>query len=338
MSQNISRRNHYIPQFYLRNWSLDGKTIQTYSILVSNANVPYWTKQSIKNTAVWNDFYTRSVGDEELDDFEHWFDREFERPAKPIFDKLLNGERLLREETKILSHFVFAQYFRTPAGYFRLIGQNAKIFPGAINGICRKLNSTSKRKLQKNVFPQATTSKGDIPFPLKVSLDQEKRQVEVKTIMGEGVYLHDLKHLLTSTVEVAERLDWQVLHAADGISFPTSDDPVICLNYNNERDYDFGGGWGKKHGNILMPISPKLLLFSEIGEKGACPDLDYSPAYSKLFREMIIQHAHRYVYADRPQRGMLALNARVVDRDMYEREQRSIAGWHAENIRAERNL
>ena len=42
--------------------------------------------------------------------------------------------------------------------------------------------------------------------------------------------------------------------------------------------------------------------------------------------------------ADRPQRGMLALNARVVDRDMYEREQRSIAGWHAENIRAERNL
>ena len=62
MSQNITRRNHYIPQFYLKNWSLDGKTIRTYSILVSNANVPYWTQQSIKNTAVWNDFYTRVVG------------------------------------------------------------------------------------------------------------------------------------------------------------------------------------------------------------------------------------------------------------------------------------
>ena len=102
MSQNITRRNHYIPRFYLKNWSLDGKTIQTYSILVSNANVPYWTQQSIKNTAVWNDFYTRVVGDEELDDFERWFDQEFERPAKPVFDKLINDEMLSKEEIKIL--------------------------------------------------------------------------------------------------------------------------------------------------------------------------------------------------------------------------------------------
>ena len=338
MSQNISRRNHYIPQFYLRNWSLDGKTIQTYSILVSNANVPYWTKQSIKNTAVWNDFYTRSVGDEELDDFEHWFDREFERPAKPIFDKLLNGERLLREEIRILSRFVFAQYCRTPSGYFRLIEQNAEKFSDTIDDICRKSNRASRRKLQRSVLsPTINAGKGDVPFPLKVTLDKEKRRVEVKTIMGKGVYLHGLKHLLTSKVEVAERLDWQVLHAADGISFPTSDDPVICLDCNNEG-YSFGGGWGKKHSNILMPISPKLILFSEVGEKGVRPDLDYSPAYSRLFREIIIRHAHRYVYADRPQRGMLALNARVVDREMYEREQRSIAGWHAENIRAEQSL
>lgn len=43
MNQNISHRNHYIPQFYLKNWSPDGRTIQTYSILVSNENVPYWT-------------------------------------------------------------------------------------------------------------------------------------------------------------------------------------------------------------------------------------------------------------------------------------------------------
>lgn len=162
--------------------------------------------------------------------------------------------------------------------------------------------------------------------------------VEVKTVIGKGFYLHDLKHLLTSTVRVSERLNWQVLHASDDVSFPTSDDPVICLNYNNERDYDFDGGWGIKHGNILMPISPKLLLFSEIGEKGSYPDLDYSPMYSKLFREMIIRHAHRYVYAEHPQKGMLALNARVVNRDWYEAEKHDMAGWHVENIKAEANL
>lgn len=50
-----------------------------------------------------------------LIDFEHWFDQEFERPAKPIFDKLINDKRLSKEEIRTLSHFVFAQYLRTPA-------------------------------------------------------------------------------------------------------------------------------------------------------------------------------------------------------------------------------
>ena len=111
MTQSITHRNHYIPRFYLKNWSLDGKTILTYSILVSNSKVPYWTQQSIKNSAVWNDFYTRMEGDKEVDDFEHWFDRKFETPVKPVFDKLLNDQKISREESIILSHFVFAMIF-----------------------------------------------------------------------------------------------------------------------------------------------------------------------------------------------------------------------------------
>ena len=209
-----------------------------------------------------------------------------------------------------------------------------------MNEVCGKLNKVPEHELQRSVSHQSANSKSieDVLFPLKISLDREKSIVEMKTIVGKGFYLHDLNHLLTSTVKASERLNWQVVHAADGISFPTSDDPVICLNYNSERDYDFGGGWGKKHSNILMPISPKLLLFSEVGVKWKMSGLDYSLAYSKLFREMIIRHAHRYVYADRPQKGMLALNARVVNRDIYEYEQQSIAGWHIENVEAERRL
>lgn len=37
-------------------------------------------------------------------------------------------------------------------------------------------------------------------------------------------------------------------------------------------------------------------------------------------------------------KGMLALNARVVNRDWYEAEKHDMAGWHIENIKAEANL
>lgn len=173
---------------------------------------------------------------------------------------------------------------------------------------------------------------------MKVVVDKENSMVEIKTVVGRGLYLHNLKCLLSSTLKVAECHDWQILHASEDISFPTSDDPVICMNYRNEHDYDFNGGWGRKNCNILMPLSPRLILFAQVGSNGPYTDLDFSPRYSQLFRRMIIQHAHRYVYSDRPQKGMLELNARVVNRDLYEKEKQGIAGWHIEQIQAEQSL
>ena len=51
-----------------------------------------------------------------------------------------------------------------------------------------------------------------------------------------------------------------------------------------------------------------------------------------------MQHANMYVYSDRPQKGMLELNARVVNRDLYEKEKQELAGWHIEQIQAEQSL
>lgn len=338
MTQSITHRNHYIPRFYLKNWSLDGRTIQTYSILVSNSKVPYWTQQSIKNSAVWNDFYTRMEGDKEVDDFEHWFDRKFETPVKPVFDKLLNDQKISREESIILSHFVFAQYARTPVAYLRLAEQSRQAFPKIIEGTVSRLNKVAKNMQKGYPAPHIPDSIGDQLWPIKVVVDKENSMVEIKTIVGRGLYLHNLKRLLSSTLKVAECHDWQILHASEDISFPTSDDPVICMNYRNEHDYDFNGGWGRKNCNILMPLSPRLILFTQVGSNGPYNDLDFSPRYSQLFRRMIIQHAHRYVYSDRPQKGMLELNARVVNRDLYEKEKQGMAGWHIEQIQAEQSL
>ena len=50
-------------------------------------------------------------------------------------------------------------------------------------------------------------------------------------------------------------------------------------------DYDFNGGWGKKHSNIIMPISPKCLLFTEIGTKFKTPIFDCSREWSEYFRK-----------------------------------------------------
>lgn len=336
-TDQITHDNHYIPQFYLRNWSQDGNSIFVYSLLVPDARVPYWSQRKIKSTAVWNDFYTRNEEQKEIDDFEKWFDREFEAPVKKVFDKLLNEYNLDRDESENLSRFVAAQHLRTPAHLnafmTRWRTEMPQIFEDTLQKVSKQLEADPQiANRQPQISEEAKL------LPIKVSVDKEKSQAKVDSLVGKGMYLFALKHLLTKTVSTLKNYRWHVIHAADDTSFPTSDDPVICLNYNSEREYDFKGGWGKKNGNIIIPISPTHLLITQIGSNIPMKQLDYSKYWSKFFRKIIIEHAHRYVYALEPQKGMLAINPRRVDTVLFEKEKVEMAGWHGEQMEAEAQL
>jgi hypothetical protein len=336
-TNQITHDNHYIPQFYLKNWSQDGNSIYAYSLLVPDSRIPYWSRKSIKSTAVWNDFYTRNEGEKEVDDFEKWFAREFESPAKNVFEKLLNGHNLDNEQSLILSRFVSAQHLRTPARLNTLMAQWRTEMPQILEDTMQKVSK------QIEAHPQIISSQPQISeevklIPIKVTVNKDMQQVQVNSLIGKGMYLFALKHLLTKTVSAMEKHKWYVIHAANGVSFPTSDDPVICLNYNSGNDYDFNGGWGKKNGNVIMPISPTLLLITQIGSNIPFTKLDYTVQWSKFLRKIIIEHAHRYVYAIEPQKGMLAIKPRRVDGILYEMEKGILAGWHSEQMEGEAQL
>lgn len=329
---DITHNNHYVPQFYLQNWSYDSVHVYEYSLLVPDSRIPYWKPSAIRYTAKWNDFYTRVVGDKEADDFEKWFNEEFETPAKPVFMKLLNDENISTEESIIISRYIAAQHIRTPARANKIITMLHEIVPDILKDTHEKLNSAH--------FPKATsTSIEDAELlPLSVSIDRENQTITTGTVIGKSMYLYALKYLLKNTAHVMDNYPWQIIHAAEGISFPTSDDPVICMNFVSENNYDFGGGWGRKYGTIIMPISPSKLLFTEIGVNNSVQGLDYSLKWSNFFRKIIIEHAHRYVYAIKPQKGMLAIHPRLVDRTLYLQEQEKLANWHQDQMEAEQAL
>lgn len=334
---HITHNNHYIPQFYLKNWSQDGNSIFVYSLLVPDSRIPYWRSKKIKSTAVWNDFYTRNEGKNEIDDFEKWFNREFESPAKKVFDDLLKGHILDEDKSKKLSRFICSQYLRTPARLNALMARWRTEMPQLVEDVLQETLKKSEENPQIISRPSQMFEEEKL-LPIKVSINRDIRQIKVDSLVGKGMYLFALKHLLTKTVRVLERHHWHVIHATEDISFPTSDDPVICLNYNSEHKYDFKGGWGRKNGNIIMPISPKLLLITQIGSNMSSKQLDYSKYWSGFFRKIIIEHAHRYVYAIESQKGMLAINPRRVNAALFEKEKNIMADWHEDQMEAEAEL
>ena len=83
-------------------------------------------------------------------------------------------------------------------------------------------------------------------------------------MIGKQFYLYIMKYLLEETSKVFHNYKWGIITVDAIVSLPTSDDPVICLNYRSEDNYNFGGGWGSKNSNILFPISPNKILYIQI--------------------------------------------------------------------------
>ena len=117
----------------------------------------------------------------------------------------------------------------------------------------------------------------------------------------------------------------------------TSDDPVICLNFRSQSDYDFGGGWGRDRANILFPLSPSHLMFTEIGAS-SFPRRVPSRYHARLFRRIIAEHAHRRIYSLREDEKVPQLKPRVIDAAAFRRERALWESWYEDQTKAEREL
>jgi hypothetical protein len=40
---------------------------------------------------------------------------------------------------------------------------------------------------------------------------------------------------------------------------------------HRQGEYDFGAGWGKENSEFILPISPKVALYTKIGDRATGP-------------------------------------------------------------------
>ncbi len=336
MSKNITHKNHYVPQFYLKNWSKDGKTLYVYSILVANENIPLWKQVSIRNTAVWPDLYTRKNEVEEIDDFERWFSSEFEAPGKPIFDKVIRGKELSDSENILLSKFIIAQKIRTPAMLGTILDLGREKFSVAMEKVMQKFIHEVAEGI--NLSKKHYVVQDDPDIPIAITFDRKNRLLESKMLIGKSMYLHMIKHLLSTAEQYIHKYYWQVIEADSRISFPTSDNPIVYFNYLGNGCYNFDIPLFSRFGYIIMPISPKKLLFCQIGKKSSAASLSNSIDWSILFRRMIIQHAHKFVFAEKPHECVSILRPRTISKELFEEERFEMIHWHGSNMAAENDF
>lgn len=345
----LTRDNHFVPRMYLKNFATGSGKVCEYRTLVSHESVPIWKTVNVAGTGYEKHLYTRIVRGEQSDDIEQWLSSDFESPATESLNKVLADEELTRADWKILTRFLAAQVVRTPAFLAKNLSRWNTMTREALDHTVKEVDALQREAkrsggmIEPVVAPAIPEAAGHYREYIPMRIDRQELREEgrakfrVRIVVGRGHWFFAMKQLLTTTLKVLESHRWTILESAAGLPWFTSDDPVVCVNYRSESDYDFGGGWGGTGANILFPLSPRHLMFTEIGAK-PYPRKVPSRYHARLFRRIIAEHSFRKIYSLREDEKVPKLRPRKVDSTAYRAERDLWHTWYDAQSDAEQSL
>jgi len=326
LKKTFGLQNHFVPRLSLKHFANPTRQVCVYRTLVSHSTVPIWDEKGTKSIAWVDKLYTRTVGDQESGEIERWLDREFEQPAAEAIQRVVSDHRLYPEHWDALADFVAAQIVRTPAFLLRRYPEWRKRMPEIMNSVLHEVSSRSEacRRLERPLEPLQPHPFAEY-VPMRVSTQATEKPgvagVKVEVLVGRGYWHFVMHHVLTKTIEVLRNHRWSILKPCNGLTWFTSDDPVLALNYYGDGTYDFGGGWGRKGTEIYLPISPLHMLYTPVGEKPLRRGTTLDGSTTQMLRRFIAEHAHKAIFAAERDEEILNLRPREVSEERYRQEE-----------------
>lgn len=339
----LARDNHFVPQAYLRRWADHDARVWTYSTLVPHDDAPRWKLKAVKGVAYRRDLYTQLVGGQDTDEFEKWIEADFETPGLRAIDRAVEGQILRRRDWEALALYFAAQCVRTPQSYVESTLRWQRELPELVESSVErvlaeleKAHETGRPIRQKQPAPDHFKRAFRVEVDPNADPERGLGAVKVEATIGRSLWLSQQRHLLDGVASRLIRHKWGIVEAADGHEWFTSDDPAVRLNYTSRTQYDFGGGWDLKKGNLLLPLSPKHLLFCQMGDE-LPPRFRFSGSDTRLIQRIIAERAHRQIFAARKMRSVAKVRPSRVDEAAFKAEVGEWAAWHGKQRAAEEN-
>jgi hypothetical protein len=248
MSQNITKRNHYLPQLYLNSFLIN----DVFWVYYKNGSEP--VPQTPINTCVEKHIYNFKSLDGSIDDSIEKVLGISENNVKNIIERLLKpGARLETNDIPELAVFLSFMATRVPR-YIELareIGKEVSL------NILKKV-SQNRDEIEKTL--------NSIDANKEFTIEQVQKYFEnpeehFKLSINEKFAM--CISLLTSKDIYYELMDmnWCLCKAPSGCYFVTSDAPLVPFVLDNDGRVLIGAGFGLDNVEITIPISPFLCLY-----------------------------------------------------------------------------
>lgn len=241
---NTAKRHHYIPQFFLKNFSDNNKDLWIFDRVKKE-----YRNQSTRKIASENKFYTYiSKGREE--NLERVFSQ-VEGLAKPILNKITNKEKITPQEKADFSMFLATLRVRIPdfkkwteEGAEKMYKKRNKITfsnRSYVEGLIKK----SGKKLNKK----------EIDDLMSFATDEERYGVKFPPNYW-------IKIMLRMSLDVTDLFidkDWEIYHFKKKYALITSDNPVVLVPPKNPHPF-YGYGLATPGTRVVVSVAPNTCL------------------------------------------------------------------------------
>lgn len=285
-------RCHYVPQFYLKNFSISTKPDFVYAYRRSQE--PFET--SIQSVAVKNNLYIfrDKLTGKKSDEVEKMF-AWLEGLVAPIIDKIIKQKTvdLLEQERVVIAEFI--AYLHTRNLSFRekqkaigsailkqqlkLIAQDETYFKECLKKATNKVNFKDDKKIEK--------------------LRQQALNFDQYFKIGYGKKNEDffLKQALLVGVKLAPIIfhkEWHLLENRSSRIFTTSDNPVLLIRPQGLPPI-YGVGFA--NGYIAVPISPSICILLK-NDKGGSKKVNANRETVDFINRHTMFFAHKFIYSN----------------------------------------
>ena len=282
---------HYVPQFYLKNFSIPSKLggVYAYRRKVKPFETTTTSIAAKNDLYVFTDKFTGKKNDE-IEKMFSWL----EGLTAPIIEKINNDTpltKLTNTEHNILSEFIAYLYVRNLS--FR---EKQKNIASTTIKIQMEFLAEDEEKFKKALH-ETGHDKEDAGKMREYALNFDKH---FKIDWGKKNNDYFLKQALLLALKISQQIfykEWYIVDNQTSRVFITSDNPVILMRPLNLPPFY---GLGILNSHIIVPTSPtKALLLRFTGNKPG------DPKVVKANREFVLSvnrhtmfYAHKFIYSN----------------------------------------
>ena len=307
VANKLPVKHHYIPQFYLRGFSLDKKHLYILDKLAETKN--RFRYQTIKSVAFQKHLYIYQTKDKKKETLEGLFSQ-IEGRAAEIIRKVEQKQILNNQQRNDLSIFLSFLWIRVPYSKDKFKRDTQQLY----EKIARKSIAITPKKNLKDFFKKRGKELTDKKIDDLIDFATNEKRSKINVTVPQGYWI---KQMLTLGIDISPALeitDWEFRIARQPFAFITSDNPFMLIPSHPVHPFE-GLGLLTPGAKKIIPITAKICLIMHEPQKN--PTIVYTEADKPFVRKIngwIIKHSEHNVYsADKGKvQKMVKLNKEIL--------------------------